>query len=314
MRAHAIVVVAALFAALGSSAACRHQPDPLPKPPPPPLEYLGEWGAKGDGPGQLSRPVSLATDALGNVYVADPGSGFVHKFDPQGHPLLSFKDERLGKPAGIAVDRGGAIYVTDPRRGSVFIFLPDGERFREIRARPGQRRWAPVGVTVDDEGSLFVVARVSNQIEKFSPRGRLLKAWALQRDVPDQIVFPAAATVGPDGFLYVVDRQAGQVQKFTREGEFISRWGEAHAGFPADGTDEVSSGIAVSEKYVFLADAAHRGVRVWTLDGQQKLADDLGGRLRSEVSRSFVVAFSPRGELLVLDSAGPRVLRFRINF
>lgn len=315
MRARSFLILAALLAAFGLSTSCQQKPDPAPQPlPPPPLEYLGEWGVKGDGPGQFSRPVWLATDFAGNVYVADAGNGFVHKFDPQGRPLLSFEEHRLKQPTGVAVDRGGAIYVTDAQRGSVFIFLPDGERFREIRTRAEKGSPVPVSIAVDDEGNLYVVERASNQIQKFNPRGRLLKTWGLKADDAGQLLFPAGVAVGPDGFLYVVDRQGTHVQKLTREGEFVSGWTKPQSELRVDDSPDVRSGIAVSEKYVFLADAVNHGVQVWTLDGQPKLADDLGGRLRSGTDTSFQVAFSPRGELLILDFVGIRVLRFRINF
>ena len=51
------------------------------------LEYIGEWGSKGEGPGQLQDPTSIAADALGNVFIADPGTGFIHKFAPRGKAL-----------------------------------------------------------------------------------------------------------------------------------------------------------------------------------------------------------------------------------
>ena len=92
-----------------------------------PLEYLGAWGVKGEQPGQLAEPVSISTDAIGNVYLADAGSRFVDKFSPTGNPLLSFQEEPLKHPGWITLDHGGAIYVADPVRNSVFIFNPDGE-------------------------------------------------------------------------------------------------------------------------------------------------------------------------------------------
>src|SRR5271169_1113988 len=61
----------------------------------PPLEYLGAWGAKGYGPGQLQEPTSIATDKIGNIYIVDAGSRFVHKFGPAGKPLLSFQEDPL---------------------------------------------------------------------------------------------------------------------------------------------------------------------------------------------------------------------------
>jgi tripartite motif-containing protein 71 len=288
-----------------------HETQPVP--PPSPLEYLGEWGVKGDGPGQLSRPAWLATDVAGNVYIADAGSRFVHKFNPQGGPLLSFQDDRLKTPTCIAVDHGGAIYVTDRERGSILVFLPEGKRLREIRPRPGGQAQVPVSVAVDDEGSIFVVEQKSNQIEKFHPSSRLIKAWG-PRDASGEMILPGTIALGPDGFLYALDISGSRVQKFTRDGEFVAGWGEAGTASQAEYSAEAGSGIAVSEKYVFLADASNQGVRVWTLDGRPKLVDDLGGRLRSDTLSLFRMSWSPRGELLVLDFRGARVLRFRINF
>ncbi len=313
MRVHPILMLAGLLAALAPGAACKLQPEPPPKPspPPPPFEYLGEWGVKGEGPGQLARPVSLATDAVGNVYIADEGSRFIHKFDPAGHPLLSFQDAGLESPDAIAVDRGGAIYVADPARSSVFIFFPDGTRLRQIRCAHRGGRKEPLRVTVDDDGNVFAVDPGLHRIQKFNPRGRLVKAWDAPGETPGEYAFPVDAAVGPDGFLYVVDARGMRIQKFTREGELVSAWGKNETAPDSIGS---LAHVAVSEKYVFAEDAVSRRVHVWTLDGRHKLSDDLGGRLASPGAVPRDLAVSARGELLVLDPEGGRVLRFRINF
>ena len=79
---------------------------------------------KGSEPGHLDQATSIATDALGDIFIADAGSHFIHKFDPQGTPLLSFQDDWIKSPQSIAVDRGGAIYTADATRGTVSIFFP----------------------------------------------------------------------------------------------------------------------------------------------------------------------------------------------
>ncbi len=308
MRAR-VLAIPALLATLGAVAACRRQPDPPPKPPPPPLEYLGEWGVQGDGPGQLSKPVSLAVDAPGHVYIADQGSRFVHKFDPLGHPLLSFQHPWLEFPDGIAVDGDGAIYVADAGRSSILIFHSDGTHLRPIRCARKGRPKQPLGVVVDDEGNIFAIEASLHQIQKFNPRGRLMKAWQLPGEALGEHASPAGGAVGPDGFLYVLDALRGRVLKFTREGEFVAGWG---GGEPSAGAVGGPGGLAVSDKYVFAGDSVNHRVQVWTLDGQHKLADDLGGHLNVGQAGPAGVAVSPRGELLVLDAA--RVLRFRINF
>ena len=311
MRLRLILTLAGLFTALAPASALRRHPDPPPEPPPPPLEYIGEWGVKGNAPGELSRPVSLVTDSVGNVYIADAASGFAHKFDPLGHPLLAFQDPALGSPDGIAVDRGGAIYVADAARSTILIFYPDGTRFRQIRCSHRAACRERLGVAVDDDGDVFAVEQCLAQIQKFTPRGRLLKAWPVQGENPGQSPSLAGATIGPDSFLYVVDARGRRIHKFTREGEFVSAWGQAETSPAQIGA---LGGIAVSGKYVFATDEAGRRVHVWTLDGRYKLSDDLGGRLSSDSTARISIAVSPLGELLVLDSERARVLRFRINF
>ena len=47
-------------------------------------KWLKSWGEPGSGPGQFNTPHSIATDAKGNVYVADRGNGRIQVFDGDG--------------------------------------------------------------------------------------------------------------------------------------------------------------------------------------------------------------------------------------
>ena len=302
-----------LAALLASACAEKQTPELPPKPLPPPLEYLGEWGVKGDGPGQLSMPLRLATDSVGNVFIADGGSRFIHKFDPRGRPLLSFQDEHLKKPAAIAVDRGGAIYVADLARNIVLLFRPDGTRIREIEGGPRLRFRSPVGVAVDDDGNLFVTELEAHRIQKLDPRGRLLKVWGKKGSGPGEFLYPRGIALDPDDFLYVVDAEGSRVQKFTRDGEWVASCGSAAE---LTSTADRLVGLAVSAKGMFVAAGPSGKVMAWTLDCQLRPMEDPGGHLQFSPGQSEPsdVAATPAGELLVLDSLGSRVLRFRVNF
>jgi hypothetical protein len=152
----------------------------------------------------------------------------------------------------------------------------------------------------------------STVIREYNSRGRYIKTL-VPAMVGSYPFIPESLATGPDGKLYVLDRSGTRVQKFTLDGDFITSWGDAAPPSEAGDSLAAGGGIGITSKYVFTPDSASRGVKVWTLDGQPKLTNSLDNRLQNGTGR-FQIAASARGELLVLDVAGTRVLRFHINF
>src|SRR5580700_2870764 len=52
--------------------------------------WLKSWGEPGSGPGQFNVPHSIASDAQGNIYVADRGNRRIQVFDGDGKFLRQF--------------------------------------------------------------------------------------------------------------------------------------------------------------------------------------------------------------------------------
>ena len=308
----ATVLLAALCISFASGCSQSETKAESEKPTGPPLEYLGAWGVKGDGPGHLQEPASIAIDKNSNVYIVDAGSRFVHKFGPSGKPLLSFQEDSLKHPQSIAVDLGGAIYVTDPVRKSVFICLPSGERdrFRELRLKTHSSKENVLGVGVADDGLIYVLDSNADKISAFNPRFRLQLSWQPREDAPDSKGHPAAIAIAPDTSVYVADPANNRILRFTRDGRYLS---EIRPGATSNGS-RLSSEFAVTANFIFAMDADGRMLHVWTLDGAPKLEMDLAPELGQASRPSPPLAVSPRGELLVLDEPEARVLRYRINF
>lgn len=278
--------------------------------PAPLLSYVGAWGVKGDAAGQLDQPTCIATDEIGNIYIADAGSHFVEKFDGAGGPLLSFEDEGLKHPQSITVDSGGAIYVTDSGRGSAFIYFPNGDRYRQLRLRARTNREDMLSIAVGEYGLIHILDADAGRVFTYTPRFRLVKTWQPAANVTDGKVRARAIAIGPDGYLYLADTGGNRIVRFTGEGHFVA---QIDAG--ADGSGwKLSGEFAVSRGHVFAMDADGRTLHAWSLDGRPEADVDLAPELGQAKRSAPALAVSPLKELLVLDGAEARVLRYRINF
>ena len=274
----------------------------------PPFEFLNAWGDKGDGPGKLATPAAFATDSLGRIFFADPGSGFVHKFESSGTPLLSFEDSRIHHASGIAVDSGGAIYIADVERGNILIFFPDGSFLRSMRIAPQRHFSGPLGISVDDDGNLYVPDPAGSRVVKFNGRGRLVKSWKVPKNAASTDERPLAVAVAQDGSAFVAYPKTGRIEKYSSDGSWITSWIAVDNGTANPGA---ITGFAVAGQYVFTYSATQPRFRVWTLDGQHKIDDNLSGYLDGVAAPQ--IAVTPGAELLVLDPASTRVFRYRIH-
>jgi hypothetical protein len=275
--------------------------------PTPSLEFIGQWGTKGDGPGQLSQPSGIATDALGDVFLADIGNAFVTKFAYEGKPLLSFQEDGMNHPQAIALDHGGAIYVADPVRDSVFIFLPNGDRFRELHLRTHPNVENSLSVAVGDDGLIHVLDPAAGKVFTYTIRQRLVQTWEPRETIPGKGHF-GPIVKGPDGLLYL-GTPSGGIMKLTHDGHLTT---ELLA--PNGASWNPNSGFAIWNNSIFIMDSDGLTVHIVTTDGAPKLDVDLAPQLGQGKRRAPALAVSSRPELLVLDAPESRVLRYRISF
>ena len=133
---------------------------------------LAVWGSQGSDPGQLLWPRDLALDSAGNVYVADSGNNRIQKFTPSGRPLLQWEintdplDSQTEPvaPTAVATDAAGNVYVTSEKW--LAKYSAEGQLLAQrqpARYGPGQF-YRLTGVTVDAQGTLFVLDRGSSSV------------------------------------------------------------------------------------------------------------------------------------------------------
>jgi hypothetical protein len=273
----------------------------------PSLQYIGQWGVKGSDPGQLNEPSGIATDSLGDVFLADFGSAFISKFAFEGKPLLSFQEDGMNHPQSITIDRGGAIYVADPLRDSVFIFLPNGDRFRELHLRTRPSVENSLSVAVGDDALIHILDPTAGKVFTYTIRQRLVQTWEPRETIPGKGRF-GPIVKGPDDFLYL-GTPSGGIMKLTHDGHLLTELVAANGA-----KWNPNSGFAVWSNAIFVMDSNGLMLHIITTEGAPKLDVDLAPQLGQGNRRAPALAVSPRPELLVLDSPEARVLRYRITF
>jgi len=279
----------------------------------PRIDFLGEWGTRGDGPASLDLAVAIAADSVGMVYIADAGSGFLHKFTDDGHPLLAFDDPRVSNPVAIAVDSDGDIYAADGRSGRVMVFSPTGLPDHEQRAGGLGHFRAPSALAVDADSNLYVADAGLGAVAEFNDRGRFVRVVVRSNAGARRVRTPVALAVAPDGSVFIADSSNALISKFSARGDFLGAWGRP--GASVETKNPVS--LAASDRFLFCFDAAPPRLLVWTLDGKPFFESDLGSRIAlssGSADTRASLAFAQHDELLLLDPSSGKVLRFRVLF
>ena len=299
------------------------------------------------GPEVLDGRVStdVAVDNKGNVYVLDILNSQIQKYSPDGLLINRWgrsvksgdpvTDGDLGQPTAIALDDEGNVYVADSLFHRLTKFSPDGNVqgvwgkacstepcITSADAGDGEFN-APMGISIDLEGNVFVVEAGNHRIQKLTPDGTYLTKWGSEGTDNDQFKFfyrfiddvgqplpdtaPYVGNIGiavdNKGSLYVSDTDNNRIMRFTTSGVFQTMWNVPKP-----------MGLALDrEGHVFVGDMANFWLRKYSGTGVFLAFGGEYGYEQGQFWEFGGLALNDQGDIYAADLLLGRIQKFDAN-
>ena len=226
----------------------------------------------------LYNPAGVAFDAVGNLFIADPGNNRIRKVNTNGiittvagnagggyngdnQPAIN---AYLAAPRGVAVDTAGNLFIADQincriRKVSTNGIITtvagvggagyNGDNQPAITAA----LYYPDGVAVDNVGNIFIADQNNNRIRKVGTNGIIttvagIGAAGYNGDNQPAIVaalnYPNGVTVDSAGDLYIADQVNNRIRKVGTNGIITTVAGIGAAGYNGDNQPATNTYLA----------------------------------------------------------------------
>ncbi len=271
--------------------------------------FLDRLAGKNEDVLRLHRPVAVAVDDQGLVFVGDLGQGVVG-MDPNAHKMWLFSSvggTSLGTPSGLAVD-SKLVYATDSNSNAVVIFDKQGHQLNGLGPKDGIKR--PVGIAVDEGRDLVLVVNGGEHTVLLYNRAlKLVKKIGDRGPGKGQFNFPTYCCFVPGVGFAVTDTGNFRVQIFDYAGKFIREFGKSG---DASGNFARPKGIAVDpDGNLYVVDAVFSNFQAFRIDGQVLTFVGHGGAGKGSFQVPAGIAIAKDGAIYVADEMNTRIQKFQ---
>jgi DNA-binding beta-propeller fold protein YncE len=181
------------------------------------LLSLGTVNKPGLAIDQFNKPSDVAFGPVDEVFVSDGyGNSRVMQFDKHGKFVKTWGKHGDGPgefdlPHAIKVDSRDRVLVADRENERIQVFSLDGDLLTIWKG------YAPYGIDIDRNGTIFVADVVANHIIQLDDAGTIVHVWGQQGDKSGQFQAPHMLAVDVPGNLFVAEVDGKRMQKFARK-------------------------------------------------------------------------------------------------
>jgi DNA-binding beta-propeller fold protein YncE len=266
-------------------------------------------------------PVYVAVDPTGRVFVTDRLQRAVFVYDREGTLL----DAILGPD--LTLSEYVSKHFGDPQPGSTLAYNLFGHAVRVQTAGQGEQvlpapdpvTWAPLGVRLDEQGTLLLTDVVEgrhavrefpgDQImastwREFDPRGIVFGA---QGQGSGEFLYPNSAVADSQGRIYVTDGNNGRISVWDASGSFLFEfgWGAGESAL------SLPRGAVMDKRdRLHVVDAVDQGIKVYDVsEPEPRFLFGFGawGTKDGEFNYPGDVALDRTGRLYIADRENNRI-------
>jgi streptogramin lyase len=217
---------------------------------------------------KFRKPVGVAVDGQGNVYVGDNGNNVIREINSSGTVSTLAGSGTAGSadgtgiaasffnPWGLSVDASGNIYVADNGNNNIRKITPagvvttlagSGVAGNSTGTGTMASFSSPYSTTVDNLGNVYVADGANNQVKMITPAGVVTNLAGSGTTGTTNAIGTAARFNNPHGVaidtsgnLYVADYGSSLIRKIITQGYIINS--VLPTGLAFDGTTGIISG------------------------------------------------------------------------
>jgi sugar lactone lactonase YvrE len=312
---------------------------------------IGVNGYTGDGGPALDAaimPAGLTTDSAGNIYFGDIVHNVVRKIDASGI-ITTIAGSGIDAPGDVAVDKNGNVYVTELISNRVKKISPSGV-ITTIAGGGGARDfthdavathvslWAPDGIAVDSEGTIYFAERFNHCISKVTKDGMISTIAGTGtggyngEDIPAtdaQLNGPMGIAVDAAGNIYVAEQGNERVRKISLSGNITTVAGCGTSGYNGDNILATTAllnytrDVAVDKDgNVYIADLSNQRIRrvngtgiITTVAGTGIVgySGDGGPAVDAQLKSPGCITVNSFGNIYIADIGNGRIRRVRYS-
>lgn len=253
------------------------------------VNYVESIGRPGQGAGQFLRPVGLALDHRGQLYVADSGNNRIQVVDIDGNFIAEYgrhgwRTGEFDTPTDVAINfqRTELLYVADTGNSRVQYCNLVDRIFRIVAGsrlnydlREGEENRVieldlPEGVGIGRNGEVYTTDTGNHRYIQFNTDGLPAMIRGEFGRAMEQFRDPIDLVVDSRGNVYVVDSGNHRIKKYDFSGNLVQMWGIEGGAL---GEFRAPSHIALDRwNYLYVTDGGNRRVQVFNRNGHPVMA------------------------------------------